>query len=162
VSNIFSNDLSGSLNCIVGLMQTELDDLLQQKARIKLQMRNLRHRLGILQAGSRKTNRTSRPMARRPPNASRRAQARKICHLHEELARACRIAFLELGGIATPDELYAAILRRGSFMFPAIQNKPTVSISQVLVSMAQCGEATSSNQGPQSRWTHHPETRSFQ
>jgi hypothetical protein len=163
VSNNVSNELTGPLNCIVGVLQTELDQLLQQKARIKLRMRNLHNRLSVLQADSRKKKRRiSRTKSRRPPNATRRARAQQIFHLHEELARACRIAFLELGGSATPDELYAAILRRGSFSFPAIENKPTVSISHVLVSMAQSGEAVSSNEGSQSRWAYQPKARCFQ
>lgn len=162
MSNTLSNELTGPLNCIVDMLQTELDQLLQQKARLKLRMRNLRNRMRILQADSRKEKRISRAKPRRPPNATRRAQIRQGCRRQEKLARACRIAFLELGGSATPDELYAAILRRGSFSFQAIDNKPTVSISHVLDSMAQCGEAACSPEGPQSRWAYQPETRCFQ
>jgi regulator of replication initiation timing len=162
VSDTFSNDLSGSLNCFAGSLQTQLDELLQEKARIKLRMRNLRHRLGVLRASSKKKERAARAGSHLRSIAIRRAQARPTCDLHEELARACRIAFLELGQSATAEQLLAAILRRGSFSFNAIENNPLVSINHLLISMAQRGEAISSNEGTQSRWAYRPKSQCFQ
>jgi regulator of replication initiation timing len=150
VANIPANGGQGSVNEIVDLLQAKLDELLQQKAAIRLHMRNLRRRLGILRANS-NNGRATRPNARRTRNQAQRAESRKVCHLHEELARACRIAFLELGETATPDELYAAIQRRGSFSFSLLEEKPESAVLRILTTMGERHEAV---RGSNSRWTY--------
>jgi hypothetical protein len=47
------------------------------------------------------------------------------------LHRACRIALLEAGGKATPEEIYLRILRRGSFSF-RYRESPVAAIARVL------------------------------
>jgi hypothetical protein len=158
IPNIAGKVVQGSLSDIVELLQTELDQLLEKKARIRQNMRNLRRRLGILQANSSKEQ-TTRPISRRSRNRSRRTESRKIRHLHEELARSCRIAFLELGGTATVDELYGAIVRRGSFLFSLLDENPISAVIRTLTSMAESGEAVC---GANSRWTYKSDTRYFE
>lgn len=160
MGDTYSNDLPGSLSCIASLLQTQLDELLQEKARIKLRLRNLRHRLSILKASSKNKKRTARrDVSALRSNAIHRTQARRTFRLQEELARACRIAFLELGGSATAEELQAAILRRGSFSFNALEKEPIVAINHILVALARSGEAISGNERPQSRWAYQSARR---
>jgi len=157
-TNVGADGVRDSLTEVVALLQAELDELLQQKAGIKLRMRNLRRRLGILQAGC-VGARSVRRKSRRSGTVARRAQSRKICHLHDELSRACRIAFLELGGTATAEEIYTAIARRGSFVFSLLEEHSIAAIARTLESMAQSGEVAC---GSDSRWTFQPEARNFQ
>jgi hypothetical protein len=131
----------------------ELDELLERKARIKLRMRNLRVRLRSLE---RESPSGLRKKYRRSQSLVRKAQAREMRQLQEELHRACRIAFLELGGTATPDALHSAIERRGSFSFGTMNEKPVVAIIRTLTAMAESGEATCCPNGSQPKWSYHP------
>jgi hypothetical protein len=152
-------DLRRSINCIVILLQTELDDLLQQKATNKLRLRTLRRHLASLRNES-----CRRPSARSKYRRLQdgRAQAAKLRQAIEELRRACRIAFLELGGSATAHELYLAITRRESFSFAAIKEEPIVAIIRTLTSMAKSGEATCGINGSRPKWTHNTQASPFQ
>ena len=159
-----SESLRRSINCIVVivvLLQRELDELLQQKAGLKIRMRSLRRRLSSLRDEA--SHRTFKMRKyRRSQKTARRAQVGKLRQELAELRRACRIVFLELGGTATPDELYSAINRRGSFSFGRIKEKPIVAILRTLTSMAQPREATCSTNGSLPKWSYDPETSPFQ
>jgi len=144
IANVGANSTPSPLNEIVELLQTELDELLQQKARIRQQMRNLRRRVSILRANNKRTARRSRSRDLRAASLNER-------HLLSELARACRIAFLELDGTATPEELYSAIVRRASFSFSLLQGNAIVAIERALSSMAQPGESV---RGLESQWMY--------
>ena len=63
-----------------------------------------------------------------------------------ELRRACRIAILESREAASPDEIYARIVRRASFSFEGIE-RPLVAIAGAIESLAE--EAR--NQNPEER-----------
>jgi hypothetical protein len=148
------DELMRSLNSIVVELQAELDETLQQKASIKLRMRNLRRHLGMLQARAYSKS-TSRGKSRRSQNAAAHAQARERCRLQENLWRACRIAFLELEGTATSEELYYAILRRGSFSFTTSGADAVTDIVRTLTSVASSGEVVSSTNNSERRWTYN-------
>lgn len=154
-----SEALHSSIQCVVAQLQRELDELVQRKADIKLRIRGLRRRLSSVQREW--TPETSRARYRKSENLARRAQAFKMRQLQQELHRACRIAFLELGGAATPDALHSAIARRGSFSFAEINETPLIAIARTLAAMAKSGEATCNNNGSQPRWTHHPKSSPF-
>jgi regulator of replication initiation timing len=147
------DELTRSLNSIVVSLQAELDEALQQKASIKLRMRNLRRHLGMLQA---RAHNKSKPRGKspKPQNVDTHAQAREMCRLQEKLWRACRIAFLEFGGTATSEELYSAIMRRGSFPFTASGNDGVAEIVRTLTSLARSGEVVCNTNSSQRKWTY--------
>lgn len=153
--NVGSHGPRNSLNDTVALLQEELDELLQQKAAIRSRMRNLRRHLSILQTDSASAQHPRRKRWRSVTTAHR-AQTRKIRQLHDELARACRIAFMELGGAATDEELQAAIVRRGSFSFALVKENPSAAITRTLHSMAQSSEVVPASD---SRWSYQPQER---
>jgi hypothetical protein len=153
MSSVDPNELERSLNSIAGMLQAELDEALQQKVNIKLRMRSLRRHLGILEAKSNGKS-ASRAKFHRARSAVRRALAQEMSRAHEELWRACRIAFLELGGTATPEELYSAIARRKSFSFAAIGDEALIAVRRVLNSMLQSGEVVSSAANSPPQWTY--------
>ena len=155
-----SDNLRRSIACIVGLLQGELEALLEQKSTIKLRLRALRRRLSSLPGESPRGPKT-RSKYRRSQKAAGRGQARELRQLHEQLRRACRIAFLELGGTATPDQLCSAIIRRGSFSFAAINEQPVTAIRHMLTSMAQSGEATCSSNGTHPKWVYNTDASRF-
>lgn len=148
--NFGANGAGDSINNTVALLQAELDELLQQKATIRLRMRNLRRHLGTLEAGSGSAKHRRRKRGR-AVTAAHRAETRKVCQLHDELSRACRIAFMELGGTVTAEELYAAIVRRGSFSFSLLKETPGAAITRALNSMARSSEVL---RALDSRWTY--------
>src|SRR5581483_11172610 len=150
-----SENVQSSMNCVVIQLQRELDELLGAKALIKKRMRILRRNLSSLQGEM------SPGIARRKYRYSeslvRRKEVGKMRQLQQELHRACRIAFLELGGTATADALYSAIARRGSFSFAEIKQKPTIAILRALTFMAQSGEITCSRTESEPKWTYNSE-----
>lgn len=155
--NVQANGVQNSLNDTVALLQAELDELLEQKATIRLRMRNLKRHLGIVEAGS-----ASVPVRRRKRwqsvTAAHRAENRKLRRLHDELSRACRIAFMELGGTASAEQLCAAIVRRGSFSFSLLKERPGAAITRTLNSMARSSEVVRASD---SRWTFQPQPENF-
>lgn len=144
-----SDTLQRSITHTAGQLQAQLDELLQQKARTQLRLRSLRRRLSILQdpPGRKKLKKQ-----RRPRNIAGQRESRKLRQFHEDLMRACRIAFLELGGTAKPHELCSAIIRRGSFSFEAIKTEPVLAVIRMLTSMAHRGEAICIASGSEQNW----------
>ena len=149
MSSTEQNELQRSLASIVVSLQSELDELLLHKARIKLRMRTLRRRLGVLQAGSDRN-----AASRRWPKKAKSMQAREMSRSQEKLWRACRIAFLDLGGTATAEELYSAIARRGSFSFAATGNNGVTAIVRTLSALVQLGEVSCSINDSDQKWTY--------
>lgn len=72
-------------------------------------------------------------------------------HLQAGLTRACRIALMEAGGTASPDEIRTRIVRRGSFSF-ADSAFADAAIIRTLNSMTDGGEVRRLEDGPQSLW----------
>src|SRR5262249_33467788 len=139
--SMFEN-LEGTVQHIVSALQAELDELIERKA-------NLKRRRRILLQTMRKRSANRRALPSGDRNSSRfrrslkrsRAGAREIHSLYDRLLRACRIAFLEGGGIATPDEIFAAILRRQSFQFHLLAESPRSAIARTLTLMSEMKEA---------------------
>ena len=141
------------MNCVVVQLQKELDELLEAKTLIKKRMRTLRRHLSSLQD---KTNpKLTRRHYRHSESLVRRKQVGKMRQLQQELHRACRIAFLELGRRATVDSLHSAIVRRGSFSFAALKERPAIAVLRALTFMAQSGEITCSTTDSEPMWTYN-------
>ncbi len=74
-------------------------------------------------------------------------------HPRPALTRACRIALLEAGGTATPDEIRRLIVRRGSFSFSfAAHGSADAVIVRTLELMVRSGEARRIEPLSQSLW----------
>jgi hypothetical protein len=72
-------------------------------------------------------------------------------HLPAGLMRACRIALMETGGTASPDEIRTRIVRRGSFSF-ADSGFANAAIIRTLNAMGDGGEVRRLGAGVQSLW----------
>lgn len=72
-------------------------------------------------------------------------------HLPAGLTRACRVALMEAGGTASPDEIRTRIVRRGSFSF-ADSGSAEAEIIQTLEAMTDDGEVRRLDDSPQSLW----------
>jgi len=72
-------------------------------------------------------------------------------HLPAGLTRACRIALMEAGGTASPEEIRASIVRRGSFSF-ADSGFPDTEIMRTLTVMTERGEVRRLETGSRSVW----------
>jgi hypothetical protein len=74
-------------------------------------------------------------------------------HPRPALTRACRIALLEAGGTASPDEIRRLIVRRGSFSFSfAAHGSADAVIVRTLELMVRSGEARRIKPLSQSLW----------
>jgi hypothetical protein len=69
----------------------------------------------------------------------------------DALSRACRIALLEAGGIASLEEIQLRITRRGSFSF-INSSFASASLIRTLNTMARAGEVCCQGDGSQSKW----------
>lgn len=136
------DDPHESLNHLANLMQKELDHLLEQKAGLRRRMQKLRRMLlqlrGKPQNASAKNKSSSNS---RRARAAAREKGRIRRELYEQLWRACRIAFMESGGVASPDHIYTLVKRRGSFSFEALEEEPMAAIDRTLTLMLYAGEA---------------------
>jgi hypothetical protein len=92
---------------------------------------------------SKPRGRTVGPM--RPPLPGRSK------HLPAGLMRACRIALMETGGTASPDEIRMRIVRRRSFSF-ADSGFANAAIIRTLNAMGDDGEVRRLGEGFQSLW----------
>jgi len=142
---------------IVNLLQRDLDDLIRQKTEVRRRVRRLSR---ILREQSSLTQLRARGRALHAPKFRQistkigRPKARKSERLHFELTRACRIAFMDAGGIATPDQICSSIERRGSFSFIDLNEKPIDLVIRILKFMAETGEAKCAASDPHSPWTY--------
>jgi hypothetical protein len=156
VSDFAPDRLHASVQNLVILMRSQLDELVRRKAdlgRRRRKLLRLRHRLlcGARRspgygAGALKSSRLRNYVKR----AS--AGARKFQRLHNNLRRACRIAFVEVGGVATPDQIYSLIVRRCSFSFIDVEAEPADAIVHTLNVMAKAGEVQCLTSDPNSAW----------
>jgi hypothetical protein len=126
-------DLHASIHELVNSIQSEIDALVQQKADLDRNKRNLWRRL---QADQRETNssggdRTHRG-SKRQHSAAERANAHKSRSLNRELWRACRIAIMEVAENPTAKQIYSQIVRRGSFDFDGLKENPISAIARTL------------------------------
>lgn len=141
---------------IVNLLQKDLDDLIRQKTEVRRRIRRLSR---ILREQSSLTPLRARGRAhaskfRQVSTKMGRPRGRKSERLHFELTRACRIAFMDAGGIATPDQICFSIERRGSFSFIDLDEKPIELVIRILKIMAETGEAKCASSDPHSSWRY--------
>lgn len=146
-----------SLSRIVAAMQSEVDELVQKKVTLVVQLRRLKKTLYAL----RKTQ--DGVGGRAKPRRGQRSQRAFRClefargvrcsqNPYGELTRACRIAFAEAGGIATPNEISLSILRRSSFAFDTLDQDPDEAVVCILNFMADAKEARCLSGDQYSRW----------
>jgi hypothetical protein len=118
----------------------ELQQLLEQRREIRRRMKSLRQALRGLQqgvgAGSTEIAEAgpSQPPQPTPHDPSRNSRFDHPPRGRSRLQRACRIALLEAGGTASPEEIYMRILRRGSFSF-RYRESPVAAIARVLTTL---------------------------
>jgi hypothetical protein len=142
---------------IVNLLQKDLDDLIRQKTDVRRRIRGLSR---ILREQSFRTRLGAPGRASHAPKflhfSTRvgRPRARKSERLQFELTRACRIAFMDAAGTATPDQICSSIERRGSFSFIDLDDKPIELVIRILKFMAETGEVKCMTSDPHSPWTH--------
>lgn len=133
-------------------VNAELHELLRVRQEIEERMRSLSHTLLGLQLGV--GQRTQGSLSPRPPlrtggsrSAARIATDGADMAVHRagrirlrggrsRLKRACRIALLEAGSAASPEEIYKRIVRRGSFCFHEIE-APIQAVARVLASLTR-------------------------
>lgn len=140
---------------IVDTMQKELDDLIRQKRNIRRQMRSLKRSLHRFPSGSGSAGRSGTALkSQQFSSKAGRPRGRKFERLQFELKRACRIAFMDAGGVATPDQICCSITRRGSFSFINLRENPTEMIVCILNLMAETGEVQPMSSDPRSGWTY--------
>jgi hypothetical protein len=125
-------DLHPSIQEIVNSIQAEIDALVQQKADLKRQKRNLWRRLQAFQTEINPSKCGSTRTSKRQRSTDGRRLARKSRHLCAELRRACRIAVLEAGENPTAEQVYLHIVRRGSFNFRNFAENPMSAIARIL------------------------------
>jgi len=139
--------LNSSVRGIIELMQGELDELVQQKAALARRARNLRRLLYTISTEGRDPAVSGASALksrgyRRYRHALKSATSRTVQCSYHELRRACRIALMEAGGTAAPDQIHSLVVRRDSFLFAALNEEPVDAIVRVLNIMAEAGEAS--------------------
>lgn len=142
-----------SVQSIMDLMQAELDRLLAHKAELGRRRRNLFRRLDtLLEEPSHRRSGVgalqSSPLCAHAQRAI--ASARNFWSEHNELKRACRIALMEAGGVATSHEIYSHIVHRDSFSFTSLKEKPISAIVRTLNFMVEAGEVNRITGAPDS------------
>jgi hypothetical protein len=130
-----------SVSAVIGSMQAELDTLAQRKTELERRLRNLRKTWHALRATQAEASSQLRRSRRRLRRAWKVPGADKSQNLYEELRRACRIALLEAEGPATPDQIHASIIRRGSFAFEVLDEEPIAAILRMLKLISDPREA---------------------
>jgi len=157
MSNPVFENLETNLQYIAGALQAELDELIERKAEIKRRRRALGRTLRKRFANS-QYRVSGRPESSGHLKKTKHSRpgARESHSLHNRLLRACRIALLEAGGLATPDQIFAAILRRGSFQFHMLSESPRAAIAQTLALMSEMKEARCISSEPAPQWQYTP------
>jgi len=133
-------NVSASLQQVVSVIYTQMDDLARQKADLSREMRNLRRQLQILRSEERVAARPKAGrQAHRRKSALHKVRSRRMRGFSDELSRACKIALLELEEDPTASEIYSRITRRGSYVFAAGEDA-IAAITNTLIAMFESGE----------------------
>jgi len=158
----------------VGAATAEVNVLLLRCSEISKEVARIRRLVTRLlqDADSRRLggiSRKGRGSARAPSSADprRRATARNnrrrsptnACDarpVRSELARACRIALMEINEPASVETIYDRIERRGSFAFAGYK-RPLRAIGLAMFAMVKRGEARLLNEAGSRRWRWEPE-----
>ena len=148
----------------VNRISAEALSLLAQRSEINRQIRALQQFLHSLGAPTTKTPQHMRSgaetewspgengsLSRRTSPHGRSRSRHLTKHVVARLRRACRIALLEAGGIASLDEIRILIARRGSFVFvgPGSSNS---ALLRTLIQMGLSGEVRCLANHPESVW----------
>jgi len=163
-------ETSRSVSAVLAQMQTELRDLLTRREDLARRIRNLHqltrglHELAkapvcnqIYAAPSPTPKNGSAPCACSriiPEGSGQQAPSSALCktnRMNLGLRRACRIALLEGEGPVSLEELYARILRRGSFSFVNLKTASPLLL-RGLQALAEGGEAQLLENAPGLRW----------
>jgi hypothetical protein len=142
--------ISGSVSALVEQMQTELHSLVTRQEDLRRRIWSIHRALRGLQtmASRPSADRTiARRSGRRQPSGSRY----KSSQLSVSLRRACRIALMEADTAVSLEEIYARIMRRGSFSFVNLY-RASPALVRVLAAMAEDGEVRLLEAGPSWRW----------
>jgi len=154
--------ISGSACALVTQLQTELHSLVIRNEELGRRIRSIRWVMrGLQELASTPTvgnlralphpSPADRTMAGRSSRHRSSGSPRKSNQASVSLERACRIALMETETAASLDEIYARIVRRGSFPFLNIEGA-IPALVRVLRVMAQDGEVRAFNSGPCWRW----------
>jgi hypothetical protein len=168
---------SDSVCALVAQMQTELHSLMTRREELVARIRNLHQVMrGLRVIASRPAfdylrvePLASSPVLQTAPAPApddhtiaslsvRRLQSSGQCkssRVSLSLQRACRIALMEAGTAASAEEIYARIVRRGSFSL-ANMECATRALVQVLNDMAEEGEVRLLKCGACPRWERLP------
>jgi hypothetical protein len=151
------------------LLAAELDSLLARREKIRERIQNLHQVLYGLQwigrldtddlrsespnpASRRRTNHTTSSGIAVDEHAQLRSWVRsKANSAHPRLRRACRIALLEGQAAASVKEIYARIVRRGSFPFDSLRLAHAL-VASALHIMTEEGEIRCFNNVTPWRW----------
>ena len=153
---------SESVSALLTQMQTELRSLVTQHKGLTQRIRGIYR---LIQALQETTNAPAfdhvrvipqpasadRAIARRSNRYRQSALRFRLCAVSISLQRACRIALMETETAVSLEEIYARIVRRGSFSF-ADTELARVKLFRVLNLMADDGEVRLLDNGPDWRW----------
>jgi hypothetical protein len=161
---------SDSAAALVDQMQTELRNLMSRREGLARRIRNLRQvirgldeissapafthqRASLPSPAANNSVTVSFPSGRttisEPERHLQSGMPRKTKRVNAHLQRACRIALLEAETPLSLEEIFARIVRRGSFSFVNPERANPVLL-QVLNAMAECGEVHLLESAP--RW----------
>lgn len=157
--------VSGPASALVTQLQVELRSLLTRNKELRRHIRSIHAVLSGLQemastlafdhlclpCEASQPSPADRTIAGRPGRVRRSGSRRKSNHVSVSVQRACRIALMESETAASLEDLYARIVRRGSFSFVNARSANPVLV-RVLCAMARDGEVRLLKNGPCWRW----------
>jgi hypothetical protein len=157
-----ADTVSESASALVTQMQAELHSLVTQHNGLTQRIRSIYR---VMQALQELTTASAfdhvrvipqpasadRAIARRSNRYGQSALRSKSGAVSISLQRACRIALMETETAVSMEEIYARIVRRGSFSF-ADTDLARVKLFRVLAVMAEDGEVRLLDNGPDWRW----------
>lgn len=160
--HIEATPISASVSALVTQLHTELLTLATRNEELRGRIRNLRRVMRRLQEMAGTTEFECACGAPHPwpadhaiasPSAGHResGSGRKSNRASVSLQRACRIALMETASAASVDEIYARIVRRGSFSFVSPKSA-SPALTRVLWVMARDGEVRAFKSGQCCRW----------
>jgi len=148
----------GSVATVVQLVTVELKELLVRREEVAKRIRSLYTAVNALEqfAARSRSNAAAVPLGtmKEKPSLPEMSTANSTEPMDDEsprLRRACRIALLETDEPLSENEIYARILRRGSFSF-ANADSVCPAILRELTGMAKIGEVRCFASGSNKTW----------
>ena len=156
------NAVSGPVSALVAQMQVELRSLVTRNDELRRRIHSIRrvvrglegmvsgsvfdYRCTTSQASLADHLIAGRSRLHRASGSGRRSNQADV-----SLLRACRIALMETETATSLEEIYARIVRRGSFSFVSLR-RASPALVRVLSAMAEEGEVRLLKNGPRWRW----------